>query len=375
MRYWFLLPVSALLLALIGFLVPAFWKTPTVAVSETSPNEPSAVCGLPSPTPVETSGQGSADEGTSAKTAPTEAGPAAAEKPLTYDSLWPFAALEKQKSCEYLARNQAEQPQGKSPDPCSVYSPWIAYLTLEASPVPTCNLDRVFAGATEAIEKRNLCGHGYAFLAVYYSYKRVLDRSRSFLEQALQLSPKDPWVKIAEAVIQARDLRDGKQAAEILQDLLRKEPSFSLAQYHLARIYTAEEDYGKAKGLFLLLERTFPHQPGFTKIHQSLASIEQAPYYSAVRAKGLLQVSRAFSELTDYPIAGRLCRKVLEDMAGTLTQAEKKSAFYDLGRISEITGDRETAFACYQNALRIDPSYRDARERMGSLLKGGAQTS
>ena len=57
-------------------------------------------------------------------------------------------------------------------------------------------------------------------------------------------------------------------------------------------------------------------------------------------------------------------------MPGTLPKTEKKSAFYDLGRISEITGDKETAFACYQNALRIDPFYRDARERIGSPESG-----
>ena len=76
-----------------------------------------------------------------------------------------------------------------------------------------------------------------------------------------------------------------------------------------------------------------------------------------------------------YPLAGKLCRKVLEDMKETLPRTEQKSAFYDLGRISEITGDKETAFTCYQNALRIDPFYRDARERIGGILKRGRQTS
>ncbi len=111
------------------------------------------------------------------------------------------------------------------------------------------------------------------------------------------------------------------------------------------------------------------------RIRESLAGMEKAPYYSAERAKGLLKVSRALSGLMDYPLAGQLCRTVLEDMSGTLPKADKKSAFYDLGRISEITGDKETAFACYQNALRIDPFYRDARERIGTILKNDAQTS
>jgi len=172
-----------------------------------------------------------------------------------------------------------------------------------------------------------------------------------------------------------RDLRDSEKAVRILKKLLRKEPSFALAQYHLAKIHIEEEEYGKAKDLFLQLEKAFPQQHGFMRIRESLAGIEDAPYYSAERAKGLLKVSRALSGLMDYPLAGKLCRKVLEDMPGTLPKAEKKSAFYDLGRISEITGDKETAFTCYQNALRIDPFYRDARERMGYILKGAAKTS
>lgn len=289
--------------------------------------------------------------------------------------MWPFSPVEKQESCEYLAQRSDDARLKQTNDPGSLYALWIAYLILETSSSPTCDLDPAFTTATDAIAKHKLCGRGYAFLSAYYSYKRVLDRSRSFLEEALQASPKDPWVKLVEGVVHGRDLRDNEKAARILNDLLLKEPSFALAQYHLAKIYLKEEEYGKAKDLFSRLEKAFPQQQGFESIRESLASIEHVPYYSAEKAKGLLKVSRALSGLMDYPLAGQLCRTVLEDMHGTLPRADKKSAFYDLGRISEITGDKDTAFACYQNALRIDPFYRDARERIGSILKGDAQTS
>jgi tetratricopeptide (TPR) repeat protein len=289
--------------------------------------------------------------------------------------MWPFSPVEKQRSCEYLAQLGDEARAKQADDPDSLYAPWIAYLTLETSSSPACDLETAFRISTDTIAKRKLCSRGYAFLAAYYSYKRVLDRSRSFLEEALQASPKDPWVRLVEGVVHERDLRDNEEAVRILSDLLREEPSFALAQYHLARIYLKEEEYGKAKDLFSRLEKAFPRQQGFMKIRESLAVIEHVPYYSVERAKGLLEVSRALSGMMDYPLAGHLCRTVLEDMPDTLPRAEKKSAFYDLGRISEITGDRETAFACYQNALRIDPFYRDARERIGSILKGDAQTS
>jgi tetratricopeptide (TPR) repeat protein len=289
--------------------------------------------------------------------------------------MWPFSPVGKQKSCEYLAQLGDEARAKQADEHGSLYAPWIAYLSLETSSSPACDLETAFRIATDSIAKHKLCGRGYAFLSAYYSYKRVLDRSRSFLEEALQASPKDPWVKLVEGVVHERDLRDNEEAVHILNGLLRTEPYFALAQYHLAKIYLKEEEYGKSKDLFSRLEKAFPQQQGFTRIRESLAGIEHVPYYSVQRAKGLLKVSRALSGMMDYPLAGQLCRTVLEDMPGTLPRAEKKSAFYDLGRISEITGDKETAFACYQNALRIDPFFRDARERIGSIMKGDAQTS
>jgi tetratricopeptide (TPR) repeat protein len=371
---WLLLPVAGLLVALIGILAPAVWKEPPASVDESARGGQAASCTSPSP-----------DSDRAGKEAPEETSVQQAkgnapqktqtQHPPTYRSLWPFSPAEKQKSCEHLAQLQDQERRQKAGDRLDFYAAWIAYLSLETSTSSTCNLEAAFRTATEAIAKRKLSGRGYAFLSSYYSYKRVLDRSRSFLEEALQIAPKDPWVRLVEGVFCERVLRDSKKAERILSGLLRKEPSFVLAQYHLAKIYLEAEEYGKAKDLFLALERTFPQQQGFMNIRQSLASIEHVPYFSVERAKGLLKVSRAFSNLLDYPLAGRLCRTVLEDMSDTLPNAEKKSAFYDLGRISEMTGDKETAFSCYQNALRIDPFYRDARERIGYILRGDAQTS
>ncbi len=368
---WLLLPASALLVALVGILVPVVWKTPAPPARQTAQDGPSASCALRLPTSDTAEKQISGDK-PSERAKQDKGLPAEGRQPFTYRSMYPFSPTGKQECCEHLAgldeRERGTKAEGRS----DFYAPWIAYLSLETSSSPACDLDTPFRIATQGIAKHELCGRGYAFLSAYYSYKRVPDRSRSFLEEALQASPKDPWVKLVEAVIYERDMYNHEKAARVLKGLLRKEPSFALARYHLGRIYIEDEEYGKAKELYLLLAKAFPEQPEFMRIQQSLAHIEQVPYYSLERAKGLLKVSRALSDLTDYPLAGRLCRKVLEDMPGTLPNAEKKSAFYDLGRISELTGDTETAFTCYQNALRIDPFYRDARERMGSILKGDA---
>lgn len=371
---WVLLPVSGLLVALIGFLAPTVLTTPTASVHQAAQGGPSASCALPSPM-FDQANEDTPESKSVRQARQEESGPEQTRHPRTYRSMWPFSPVGKQKSCEYLAQLGDETRPNQADAPGSFYAPWIAYLSLETSSKAACDLETAFGIATDAISKGKLCGRGYAFLSAYYSYKRVLDRSRSFLEEALQASPKDPWVRLVKGVVHERDLRDNEEAVRILNDLLRKEPSFALAQYHLAKIYLKVDEYGKAKDLFSRLEKAFPQQEGFMRLRQSLAGIEHVPYYSVEKAKGLLEVSRALSGLMDYPLAGRLCRTVLEDMPGTLPKTEKKSAFYDLGRISEITGDKETAFACYQNALRIDPFYRDARERIGSILKGDAQTS
>lgn len=371
---WLMVAVSGLLVALIGILAPIVWESPPASVKKAALEGPSSSCALGPPASKQAKGASPTDE-TAQQTEGKKAEPVADQAPPTYRSLWPFSPVDKQKSCEFLA--QLKDPgQGKTAEEALLfYAPWIAYLSLETSPSPACETERAFRIATDAIANRQLCGRGYAFLAAYYAYKRVLDRARSFLEEALEASPKDPWVRLVEGMFSERVLRDSEQAVRILSGVLRKEPSFALAQYHLAKIYLDEEEYGKAKELFAALETSFPEQRGFRTIRESLARIEPAPYFSPARAKGLLEVSRALSGLMDYPLAGRLCRTVLESMPGSLPREEKKSAFYDLGRISELTGDKETAFSCYQNALRIDPFYRDARERLGSILRTDAQTS
>jgi tetratricopeptide (TPR) repeat protein len=356
--------------ALVGVLGPTIWKTPTVAVQK---GEPSSSHTLPTPTAVKKSEEAVQRKALASNA--KEQPPAQARKAPTYRSMWPFSTVRKEQGCDRLARFQGKQSEQKASVRCSLYSPWIAYLILETSSKPACNLEEVFGMASAAIRTGKLCGRGHAFLSAYYSYKKVLDRSRSFLEQALQLSPNDPWVKLVEAVVHERDFRDSEKAMRMLKNLLREKGSFSLAQYQLGKLYIAKEKFAKARDLFLLLEQAFPEQPGFMRIQRSLASIEDAPYYSAEMARGLLKVSRALSDLMDYPLAVQLYRRVLEEMPDTLGRSERKSAFYDLGRISEIIGDEETAYTCYRNALRIDPFYRDARERMGAILKGGAQSS
>jgi len=146
---WLLLPVAGLLVALMGVLVPAVWKTPTASVEQTAQGGPSAPCALPSPISDQASEAVPAD--TSVKQAKQEdPQPAQAKHPLTYRSMWPFSPVGKQKSCEYLAQLEGEGRRKNAAGPGSFYAAWIAYLSLETSSSPACKPEPAFRIATEA---------------------------------------------------------------------------------------------------------------------------------------------------------------------------------------------------------------------------------
>ncbi len=178
---WLLIPVSGLLVALIGFLAPTVRKTPTASVHQTAGGGPSASCALPSPI-FDQAGKDASEAKSVRQAKQDEPALPRDPNPPTYRSMWPFSPVGKQKSCEYLAQLGDEARTKQADDPDSLYAHWIAYLSLETSSSPACELETAFGIATQAIGKHQLCGRGYAFLSAYYSYKRVLDRSRSFLE-------------------------------------------------------------------------------------------------------------------------------------------------------------------------------------------------
>ena len=152
--------------------------------------------------------------------------------------------------------------------------------------------------------------------------------------------------------------------------VVAQQPDLPLAEYLLAASYVGLDAYGKAIPLFRLLAETFPEQTAFSNARTSLAGLAQAPYYSTDKAKGLLDLSRAFMALRDLPMADRLCRIVLEEMPGRLEKQDRKAAYFELGRIHETRGDLEGAFGLYRQALTIDPHYRAARERIERLMAG-----
>jgi len=287
---------------------------------------------------------------------------------LFYQTLWPFSPVEIKASCQRLIEFQKESLQAKEVDHCSIYPSWIAYLTFETAPVSICALEPAFNLATAALQKKRDCSLIYAFLSAYYAHKRITDRSQIFLNEALQLSDKNPWVKIVEAYYYLNIRQTPKEAISILTKLIEKKPEFSLASYHLARLYMRTEEYEKAGDLFMELHQKYSDQDLFSEICQALDAILDVPYYSPLMAAGLLDLSRTFSALGDYDIAGRLTRKALHEMPKMLSKEQQRAAYYQLGRIYEMTGDKNKAYSAYLDTLKIDPAFKPARKNIQTLM-------
>jgi tetratricopeptide (TPR) repeat protein len=271
-------------------------------------------------------------------------------------------------TCDTLLLSQAELCETEDQDTCQVYPLWIAYLILETASAPVCELEPTFSLAAEALQRETLCGPGHAFLCTYYLKRRLLDRSQSFLNQALRQAPDDPWVKLVEAVFYEQAYYDDQRTISILAGLSRQHPSFSLVGYILGKAYIREEEYGEANAAFESLKEDAKGQIAFWRIRRALSSLEQTADQGEGKAEAILTLSRAFTALKDYPMAQDLYRWVLEEMPDKLPKQERIAAHCELGRIYENGGDNSSAYDAYRNALEIDPEFPAAREGIKDLL-------
>jgi len=280
----------------------------------------------------------------------------------------PFSGADAGETCKALLDLQ-QRLEKKDPDSCSVYPPWIAYLAVENSTRPSsaCNAEAPYNTAVRGIREGALCAWGNAYLAAYYAHKKIADRSLSFLQDAIHQAPLDPWVRIAEALYYQRVLQDRETAEEILHGLIEEPPVSALSCYLLACLFIRNGEYQQASRVFEPLVRSFPGQPQFRRIRDALSSAQQAPYHSAGRARGMLDLGRAFAAMNDYGMTEELCREVLQEMPDRLTLEEKKTAYLELGRIQEIQGNKRKASASYHSALRLDPQFSEAKQRIRTL--------
>lgn len=259
---------------------------------------------------------------------------------------------------------------------CRMYPYWISFLSAPLSAEKsTCRADSVFSETGEALRSGGLCAEAHAFLAAYYIHKRIADRSLSCLEEARRGVEAKVWQKWVEVLYALRIEKDPGRAEVLLVDLLKDFPDFQLGRYVLARIQVEREQYGSARETLEALPESVPLRAELTKIRQTLAGIEGSSYYSAERASGLLSLARSFASLGEAATAETLLRRVLDGMPGRLTAPEEKAAFLELGTLQESRGDKEGAYNAYQSALKIDPLYREAREKIQRLTATAPESS
>lgn len=290
-----------------------------------------------------------------------------AENPVA-EAFWAPAASDTKDACTVLLQSQAAWLDRAGEDACEIYALWITWLILETSPASVCNLAPTFSLATGALQDNTLCGPGHAFLAAYYLANGLLERSQSFLDEALGRTPNDPWVKLVEASFYAEAYYDDRKAIRILEELNHRHPSFPLARYLLGKAYIREEDYKQANENFVALNEDVKGQAAFWRIRRALLSLEQAAHESVAKAEGLLALSRSFAALKDDPMATHLYRRVLEEMPGRLPKQDRMAACCELARIYQAKGDHGGAYESYRKALEIDPGYQTARDGIRELL-------
>lgn len=364
--FWTLVPACCLLLAISGILLSGPWKStraPELSASRVDTETQAPLSSSVSSRPEVSRHQEAQHRAPGDQMPPPRGQP---ENPIAR-AFW-TPTLDPTAPCDALLRSQAELLEAEDPDTCQVYPLWITYLILETASAPVCELEPTFSLAAEALQTETLCGPGHAFLSTYYLQRRLLDRSQSFLAQALRQAPDDPWVKLVEAVFYEQAYYDDPKAIGILAGLNRQHPSFPLVRYVLGKAYIRGEAYREANAAFESLKEDAKGQIAFWRIRRALSSLEQTADQGVEKAEALLALSRAFTTLKDYPMAQDLYHLVLEDMPDKLPKQERTAAYCELGRIYENRGDNSSAYDSYRNALEIDPAFPAAREGIKDLL-------
>ena len=355
-KLWLLLPAFGLLIAAMGILMPA-------ARPGTEGTDQKAYQSVRRPpAELESTGPGPLDPRMPVSN------PAGDKKQPTASDLSLFLGMGMADPCQVTqALREPTAPLQKG-DACRGYPYWIAYLSSEKPAQRSCPIDAIFSETSQALGNQSLCAEGYAFLAAYYVQKRIADRSQKFLEEARQRSAGGLWVKWVEVLYSLRILQDKENAGVLLKDLVAGFPDFTLARYFLAKLQVQDEDYDEAEGSFAALQGRHPDQTEFREIRDALTSLRQASSYSTQRAAGLLILSRSFLSLQEFGFAETILVRVMEGMPGRLSEEDQKTGFLLLGRLHELRGDKEGAYNSYQEALRIDPRFPDARKRLEELL-------
>lgn len=288
----------------------------------------------------------------------------------------PLFSLEAREPCQRLASLEAEiQAKDTEAAWCEQYEPWLGYLLDEAAQAEACPIEHVFLRASDGARAETLCGRGYLFLAAYYLSKGVKEKARSFLERSKSMLSHDPWLLLLEARWAQSMEEDTQASIDILKKAIASFPDFLQAHYLLAMASLEVGAYKEAEDECVWLAQRVDENGALLDIASLLGRLSTAEPYSAQRALALLDVAKGLLRIRAARAAEVIHRQVLIEMGVALSEDQRKLAFYELGRIYEQRGNDRQAYAAYQNALRLDPAFEEARARLKALASPAPQGS
>jgi len=197
-------------------------------------------------------------------------------------------------------------------------------------------------------------------LANFYLQKKDYPPAIEALEKAIEINPGDPelertltnvHIKAYEAEIaEKREAGDEAAAAEMEAQLL---------QYKFDDLQARVERYPNDFQLryewgVMLYENDY--------INEAIQQLQVAQRSVKNRVQALYYLGLCFGAKKQYDVAFRQLDTALKDLP--IMDGNKKKVLYELGRISELRGDKEQAMDYYLQIYQVDIGYRDVSDKV-----------
>jgi tetratricopeptide (TPR) repeat protein len=203
----------------------------------------------------------------------------------------------------------------------------------------------------------------YRALARLYAQRKMFDDAIATLNRALETNPGDPELEAALSAMQLQkfdfDIGElktaGDEAAATAKEQERDEFLFADLTERVRR-YPNDQKLRYEWGV-MLFERGQT-----TEAVQQFQISQRNPKY---RVLSLYYIGVCFKQKKQYDLAAQQFETALKDLP-SMDQI-KKNICYELGVVSELTGDQDRAVDCYKQIYQVDIGYRDVAQKIERL--------
>jgi tetratricopeptide (TPR) repeat protein len=214
--------------------------------------------------------------------------------------------------------------------------------------------------------------HAYLHLADYYRQRGELEKSEKVLAKGIKFNPDDAGLLSTYEDTQIGRLKraiDGQTqrvkehpedtGAKVKLDELTAMYNKYEVQAYRRRVALYPEDANTHYQLGVILARTGAHD-------EAIAEFQQASSSPAHKVNARYQMGLSFEANNVLKLAERSYREALKAVEPEDTD-NFKALHYQLGRVSEASGNSEAAAEHYHEVAAIDYSYRDVAQRLRRL--------